>query len=198
MMKRNKAILCALVGIGFITSAGTVKANAMTMKNDTTTTKCINHELTVSQVDELLYKLPYTIDMNLGKQIETIKDIINARMAYNSLSKDDQKRLDQCAVSTLKQDERLLRKVLSDDIRALSMECVMNHLKKEIGFSYNTEGKIEIDENKVSSNKEHIINEMSYIEKTYNKLDYMTRYDSNLTKLMNDLNTIECKVAGIK
>ena len=34
MMKRNKAILCALVGIGFITSAGTVKANAMTM--DTT------------------------------------------------------------------------------------------------------------------------------------------------------------------
>lgn len=181
-MKRNKAILCALVGIGFITSAGTVKANAMTMTNNTNaTTKCI-YKLNPDQVERLLYTLPYTIDTtSLKGQFEDIVNIAVCDMAYNSLDKEQQRRVDPYAVATLKSDKNLLKSLVKDEAKALGIVYEIVKLDNEVNS-----GK-EID-------KQRVLEEINSVYSVYDNLDYAIRYSKGLSHFMSKLNEIQCNV----
>lgn len=193
-MKRKKAILCALASIGIMTSAGTVKANAMTMKNDTTTTKCI-HKLKASEVEELLYQLPCTISTNLGKQVKQAVGVVVGRMAFDSLDEADKKRVDECAVYTLENDERLLKTVAKDEVKAICIASKIVRLEDELGYSRDDRS---INKETLKNNKEDIpkIKEkMMSIEKDYQGIsDYSIKYSPKLESLMSDLYQMEIGV----
>lgn len=196
MMKRNKAILCALAGIGIITSVGTVKANAMTMTNNTnTTTKCI-HKLNKNEVEDLLKKLPYTINTNAKDQFNTGLQIIFTRMAYDSLSTQDQNRVDEDLVYDLERDEALLHRILGDEVKALGIVSEIVKLEREVGYNKNTR---EINnKSEVISNKEELQKRMKSLEDTYESLDYSIRFKNGLPSFMNELTQIEFDVANMK
>lgn len=195
MMKRNKAILCALVGIGFITSAGTVKANAMTMTNNTnTTTKCIQ-KLNVDQVERLLCELPYTINTNAKEQFKTGLQIIVSRMAYNSLSTKDQNRVDEDLVDALERDEKMLHTILGEEAKALGIVCEVVKLAHEVGYNKNT-NSIE-NKSVVQSNKEELQKRMKSLEEAYENLDYSIKWKNGLPSFINVLGQIEVKVANM-
>lgn len=193
-MKRKKAILCALVGIGFITSAGTVKANAMTMKNDTTT-KCI-YKLNEDQVERLLYTLPYTINTtSLKGQFKDIVNIIVSEMAYSSLNEDQQRRVDPYAVATLRNDERSLKSLAKDEVKALEVVYRIIKLENEIGYSRDAKSINKETLNLDNKNIEEIKNEMRSIENVYEEIvDYAIRYSPEVQPFMNDLYKMETAV----
>lgn len=198
-MKRKKAILCALAGIGFITSAGTVKANAMTMKNDTnTTTKCI-HKLKPYQVEDLLNTLPcYTISTDAKEQAKTMVKVIVGRMAYDSLTPDEQRRVDESSVYTLRHNEELLHRLLGDEAKALGLVCGI--LKVEDEVEYNQETRSINTENLKSNKKntENIRQEIADIENCYQTLDYTIKTSPGLSHFMGELNNIELKLLQAK
>lgn len=194
-MKRKKAILCALAGIGFITSAGTVKANAMTMTNNTnTTTKCIQ-KLNVDQVEKLLCELPYTINTNAKEQFKTTLQIIVSRMAYDSLSPKEQSRVDEDLVDALERDEKLLHTILGEEAKALGIVCGVVKLENQVGYDKET-GEIK-NKLEVQSNKEELLKLMKSLEDAYEKLDYSIKWSNGLPSFINELGQIEVKVASM-
>lgn len=182
-MKRKKAILCALASIGIMTSAGTVKANAMTMKNDTTT-KCI-YKLNADQVERLLYTLPYTINTtSLKGQFDDILKIAVSDMAYNSLDEEQQRRVDPYAVATLNSDKSLLKSLVKDEVKALGIACEVLKLEYQVNSGQTID-------------KQSVLKEINSVYSVYDNLDYAIRYSTGLSHFMNKLNTIQCKVASM-
>lgn len=195
MMKRNKAILCALAGIGFITSVGTVKANAMTMN---TTTKTTQNKLSVCQVENLMWDLPYCINTSPKEQLKTTMDVIKARMAYNSLKPEEKERVDSSALSALRHDEELLKKLIGDEVKALGMVCGILKVEEEVEYNQETRA---INTENLKFNKEEIEKiraEITAIEKGYQKLDYTIKNSAGLSHFMGELNNIECKLLQAK
>lgn len=195
-MKRKKAILCALASIGIMTSAGTVKANAMT-NNTNTTTKCIKPSLSVWDVEESMYDLHYTIDTtSLKAQLKDTADIIDVSIAYNSLSDKDQKRIDPDAVYNLKHAEENIRRVYGDEIKAIDLVCKVSILEHQLGINKNT-NSIE-NKSAVQSNRKDIQKEIEKLEKNYQSLDYSIRFKNGLPNFMNRLTKIELKLANME
>lgn len=184
-MKRKKAMLCALASIGFMTSVSTVKANAMTMNTNNTKTT-----LKAYQVEQLMYNLPYTMNLNLRDQIENTIDVIQARVAYNSLSDQKKHCVDPDAVSNLEHAESNIRRVYGDEIKAIVMGYTMDQLKKEVGYN---DGKIGITKDELKCKNESIYKKINYIEDTYKKLDYSI--SSKVFNLISDVSKIECQLS---
>lgn len=182
MIKRNKAILCALASIGIMTSVGTVKANAMTITNNTnTTTKCI-YKLDADQVERLLCKLPYTIDTHAKEQFKTELQIIFSRMAYNSLSPQEQSRVDEDLVYDLERDEALLHRILGDEVKALGIVGEIVKLDNEVNSA------------KRIDNKQELLDKINDIYNARETLDYSIRYSTGLSHFMSKLNQIQGEV----
>ena len=190
MIKRNKAILCALASIGIMTSVSTVKANAMTNSTTAKTT------LKAYQVENLMYDLPYTIDLNLKGQIENTIDVIQARVAYNSLSDEKKHCVDPAAVSNLEHAEENIRRVYGDEIKAIDLVCGISALEHQVGYNKDT-NSIE-NKSEVKSKKIDIQKRIQHLEDTYQEIDYSIRFKNGLPDFMNELTQIELKVAGLK
>lgn len=188
MIKRNKAILCALVGIGFITSAGTVKANAMT---NTTTKKAT---FKASQVEDWMYKFPYTFKMNIGDQLKAGVGMAYTEYAYSTLG-DKQDYVDPGALNNLRQAEQRLETLLEGEQQAYNIVCRISELADGVGYNKNTK-KISAKET-LKNNEEYIKNikeEIVSIEDTFNTLDYSIRYSKGLSSYMNELYDIELDI----
>lgn len=196
MIKRNKAILCALASIGVMTSVSTVKANAMTM-NTNNTTKCIKPSLSVWDVEESMYDLHYSIDTtSLKAQLKDTADIIDASIAYKSLSDKDQKRIDPAAVCNLKHAEENIRRVYGDEIKAIDLVCKVSILEHQLGINKDT-NSIE-NKSLVKSNIKDIQKEIQKLEENYQSLDYSIRFENGLPNFMNRLTQIELKLANME
>lgn len=195
MMKRKKAMLCALASIGFMTSVSTVKANAMTMKNDTTT-KCI-HKLKPYQVEDLLNTLPcYTISTDAKEQAKTMVKVIVGRMAYDSLTPDEQRRVDESSVYTLRHNEELLHRLLGDEAKALGTVCGILKVEGEVGYNQKTGA---IDKEKLKCDKqilEDVKEEIMKLENAYRTLDYSIKNSKGLSHFMGDLYKIEMEIVN--
>lgn len=189
-MKRKKAILCALASIGIMTSASTVKANAMTMNTTAKTT------LKAYQVEQLMYNLPYTMNLNLKDQFKNTMDVIKARLAYNYLPDDKKCYVDQDAVRNLNHAEENIRRVYGDEIKAIYLVCGISALEHQVGYNKDTnsiENKSEVKANKIDIQK--IIKSL---EDTYQSLDYSIRFENGLPDFMNRLTKIEFKLANME
>ena len=188
MMKRNKAILCALVGIGFITSAGTVKANAMTMNTNTKTT------FKASTVEDWMYRFPYTFNMNIGDQLKAGVGMMYTEYAYSTLgAKQDY--VDKGALNNLRQAEKTLKRLFEHERKAYDIVCRISKLADYVG--YNEDTKSVSNKNEIKSNKDKIFDEMRSIEKDYNNLDYSVRYTDTLLHFRQVLSDIVCNVSNM-
>lgn len=188
MIKRKKAMLCALAGIGFITSVGTVKANAMTMNTNTKTT------FKASTVEDWMYRFPYTFNMNIGDQLKAGVGMAYTEYAYSSLGKK-QCYVDKGALNNLRQAEKRLKALFEDEGKALDIVRRVSKLAECVG--YNEDTKSISNKNEIKSNKDKIFDEMRAIEETYNKLDYSVRYTDILLHFRQVLSDIECKLIGM-
>ena len=190
MIKRSKALLCALLSVGIMTSFNTVNANAMT--NSTATTKCIKH--TVSEVEDLMCNLPYTINVKLKEQVEDIEDVLNARISYELLG-SKKSCVSNYAVSNLKRVENLLVSLLGEEMEAVDLARRVYLL--ELKFGYNKCTGTIWNRIKVRKNKDKIINEINDIRNHYQALDYAIRYSKGLERCMSELETFQGKVLSI-
>lgn len=181
MMKRNKAILCALAGIGFITSVGTVKANAMT--NTTKTT------LKSYEVEELMSNLPYTINIDLKDQFKTTVDVIKAELAYKALPENKKCYVDQSAIDNLKHTERTLQRVFCDEGKALDLVYKISKLEEQVGYDRDT--RTVNNKAELKSNRSDIQKQIETLEKNYQSIDYSIRDKNGLSDFMSDLSVIE-------
>lgn len=186
MMKRNKAILCALAGIGFITSVGTVKANAMTMKNDTTTS-ATQAKLSVYDVEKLICDLPYTIKV---KDIDKVKA---ARNAYEDLNQRDKERIDCDTLDILNRSEKKMKQVEADVATANQLVEKINKLKVDVGYSKNND-VVDIANKSILKTK---IQEIKDIREAYDKLDYFVKYEEKLVTNFDIFFEIECNLAQV-
>ena len=183
MIKRSKFLLCALASVGVITSFNTINANAMT--NSKTTTG--SSKYTVSQVEDLMYKLPYSID--LYKQGEIKSEIKEAVLAYNSLPADKQNCVDEYAISDLKHCVTLLKRIQSDEKKAMGLALVIDILDDAVGYNENTRTISNTDI--LRDNKKSIQKLAQRLEDTYEKLDYSIKYQTGISDYMTRLGVIE-------
>ena len=190
MIKRSKVLLCALASVGIMTSFNTINANAMT--NSTATTKCIKH--TVSEVEDLMCNLPYTINIKLKEQVEDIEDVLNARISYELLG-SKKNCVSNYAVSNLKRVEKLLVSLLGEEMEAVDLARRVYVLELKSGYNKYTE-KI-WNKQTVRKNKDKIIKEINGIRDDYQKLDYAVRYSEGLNSCMSQLETFQGKVLSI-
>ena len=191
MIKRSKALLCALLSVGIMTSFNTVNANAMT-NSTATTAKCIKH--TVSEVEDLMCNLPYTISIKLKEQVEDIEDVLNARISYELLG-SKKSCVSNYAVSNLKRVENLLVSLLGDEMEAVDLARRVYLLEFKVGYNKCT-GKI-FNKRKVRKDKNKIIDEINDIREDYQGLDYAIRYSKGLERCMSELETFQGKVLSI-
>lgn len=195
MMKRNKAILCALAGIGVITSVGTVKANAMTM---TTNTKVTQSKYTAYNVMDMIYSLPSSYEITLENKDEVKKQVKEVRDAYDSL-KEDKSMIENYDLYYLKDSEsriQYLEKVESDKTKAQDLVRRISELKNEVvsGSTRGYNSMFKVDKDKLRANAEKI----RQIRSDYNTLDYSVTYGSNnLVTNYEDFVKIECRLAEL-
>lgn len=193
MMKRNKAILCALASIGFITSVNTVSASAMTKATTTSITQ--TKAKTASEVLNLIYELPYSITLE-NKDKEGVK-VKEARAAYDSLEQKEKDKIYKNELYILTRAEERLNqiekdeatvKLLIDKIEELKIEVEYDKNKKQDGYPFSINNDI------LKSKKE----EIQEIRRIYNELDYSLRYvsDSYVTNYY-DLYNMECRLVGL-
>ena len=192
MIKRSKVLLCALASVGIMTSFNTINANAMTMSSNTTT-KFIKH--TVSEVEKLMDKIPYTISTNLREQAETITTIIQARLSYNSLEQKDKDRVDYCSLCNLKHAELEAKDLIKDEVKASILVRQINQLEDDVNYrKVNNAGNnkciaIDMDNKKVKDNKDNI----QKIRNVYDSLDYSVK--SKFVSNYQDFLKIECRLS---
>ena len=194
MIKRSKFLLCALASVGVITSFNTINANAMT----STTTKA-KQTLSVSRVEDILYDLPYCIrTTNIKLQLIDMLKVGYASYAYDTLSTDQKKRIDPCAVCNLNHAKSVARGIVGDELKAIDLVCKIYKLQDEVGYCESTERKTEpkIDKEKVQPKIKQIKEEMKEIDDIYNKIGYPIK--GEVETYMNKLGVIECKVAELE
>ena len=193
MMKRNKAILCALAGIGFITSAGTVSASAMTM-NTNATTSVAQTKFTAYKVIDMIYELPSSYQLTLKDKTK----VQAVRNAYNTLT-EDEKKVVRYDLGYLKEAEsriQYLENVELDKAKAEDLVNRIESLKHSIGY---TTGKDYDLKNETNVNKiKEKINTINAIRNDYEKLDYSIKYGkTNLVTNYDDLRKIECMLVQV-
>ena len=191
MIKRNKALLCALASLGVITSFNTINANAMVV--DTKATKCVEQQFTVSDVIKLIKELPYTVNLENKDQV---KKVISA---YDSLNECDKNYINKNKIilSTLTNAKSALESLESDEAKAKELVEKIENLKKEVEVIYciNDKGNLEIvkiNKEKLEYNKK----EIQEIRKVYEKLDYYIKKD-NLVNNFECFRLLECKLVEL-
>lgn len=192
MMKRNKAILCALASIGIMTSVSTVKANAMTMNTNTTKTT-----FKACEVEDWMYSLPYTFKMDIGEQLKAGVGMAYMEYAYNSLG-EKQRYVDPGAVDTLRQAEKRLVKLFEGEQQAYNIASRINKIEDAIGYNQNTKAitnKASLESN--AKNIEKLKKEIVDIEDAYSTLDYSIKYSDNLEYFMDGLYGIEAALVNL-
>ena len=180
MIKRNKALLCALASIGIITSFNTTNVNAMANTNTTKVYKA-------SQVQNLICDLPYSID--LDRQSEITSQIQEARGAYNSLPEDEKSDVSRTLVSRLGRMESLLKDIVEDEIESIGIAYVTKELATVVGYNNNTRSvnNLEI----LKSNSRQIRDVITDMKNAYQGLDYSVKYRSGFGDYMSVLGAIE-------
>ena len=196
MIKRSKFLLCALASVGVMTSFNTINANAMTMSSNTTTKA--KQTLSAYQVEDLLWDLPYSIrTTNIKSQLIDMLKVGYASYAYDTLSTDQKKRIDPCAVYNLNNAKSVARGIVCDEVKAIDLVCKIYKLQNEVGYCKSTERKTEpkIDKEKVKPKIKQIQEKMKGLEDIYNNLEYPIK--DKVGKYMTELGVIECKVAEV-
>ena len=192
MIKRSKFLLCALASVGIMTSFNTINANAMT----STTTTQAKQTLSPYQVEDLMWKLPYCI--NVKSLVGQIKDGLQIKYvsdAYNSLTEDQQRRVDPCAVSNLNHAKEVLKRVEKDETKAICLAYGTYRLHDLVGYDTNTRSINNIE--KLKAHKNDIREAIEVMEKMYSSLDYSIRDLNGLGDCMNTLSAIEFKLVEL-
>ena len=195
MMKRNKAILCALASVGFITSINTISANAMTMPN-ATTTRTVQAKMTVSKVIDLINELPYKVTLKTKDEVKN--KVEKARSAYNSLDENEQKRIDSYTLDTLKSIEEKLEKVESDELKAKNLIDRIKELEYKIWHIIeNNKGDKHQLESKLDDELNKNLKEIQKIREDYNSLDYYVKHGmENLDEHYEFFLLVECELVN--
>ncbi len=184
-MKRNKAILCAVASFGLITAANTINANAMTMNN---TVSFVQAKLTVSQVKDLINKLPYTV--TLGNKAE-FKTAIDAYNALDSIQKSELELYILDAQDIIKSAEERVQKFEAEETKAKELAQRIEKLKSKVDYSKDDKGLVSVNNDKLLANEDDIIN----IRNDYEGLNYYIQKDFKKSSLYKDFDTIEFKLA---
>ena len=184
-MKRNKAILCAVASFGLITAANTINANAMTMRTTTSSVQTVAR--TASEVEDLIYDLPYTITS------ENKNKVTEARTAYDSLAENEKSKIDEYTLNILKCAEGRLQKLESDIATVTNLVNRIENLKVSVDYTTKDTYTLNNDNaKKIKANMDEIQN----IRNDYEKLDYSIRYGkNNLVTNYDDFYKIECMLS---